>query len=368
MKLARRPYRVLLSAVFLVSGIFISSKASAVIKVSCIGASNFSGDGSSTGHHVPDELGIALGSNYVVKNLGVSGTVMLFQGDLPYWNGQPGDLPHLKPALDSAPDVAIFWFGGNDAKAQNWTTHKNEFIPNYETTLRRFQALPSKPKLFIFKSMVIHDVEGIPKTVLEMEVLPKIDTISADTGAFVIPYHDAFITHPEYFPDGVHPNDAGTLAIGKFLADIVVKAMNTPPAPDGEGPAGTTGAAGSGAAGATGASGSSGSGAAGSTGASGSSGASGATGSGAAGSTGASGATGSGAAGSTGASGDSGSGAAGASVTGSAGSTVTPPGVTPPKAGNAGCALAAGAAGSTSAGLSLVLAALFAARARRRRR
>ncbi|HVR02806.1 MAG TPA: GDSL-type esterase/lipase family protein, partial [Polyangia bacterium] len=193
MKSALGSYRGLLSAVFLASGILISSKASAVIKVSCIGASNFSGDGSSTGHHVPDELGIALGANYVVKNLGVSGTVALFQGDLPYWNGLPGDLPHLKPALDSAPDIAIFWFGGNDAKAQNWTTHKDEFIPNYEETLRRFQALPSKPKLFIFKSMVIHDVEGIPKTVLEMEVLPKIDIISADTGAFVVPYHDAFI-------------------------------------------------------------------------------------------------------------------------------------------------------------------------------
>jgi lysophospholipase L1-like esterase len=342
-------HRGLLSAVLLALGVLISSKASAAIKVSCIGASNFSGDGSSTGHHVPDELGIALGPNYVVKNLGISGTVMLFQGDLPYWNGQPGDLPHLKPALDSAPDIAIFWFGGNDAKAQNWTTHKDEFIPNYEETLRRFQALPSKPKLFIFKSMVIHDVEGIPKTVLEMEVLPKIDVISADTGAIVVPYHDAFINHPEYFPDGVHPNNAGTLAIGKFLKDIVLNAMNTPPTPDGGTPmdggaggtSGTTGAGG-GAAGVGGA------------------GTAGSSGAGTAGSTGASGDSGAGTAGSTGASGAAGSPVAGSGTAGS------PPGVT--HAGNAGCALAAGEVGSTSAGLSLVLAALFAARARRRRR
>jgi len=354
MKSALGSYRGLLSAVFLASVILISSRASAVIKVSCIGASNFSGDGSSTGHHVPDELGIALGANYVVKNLGVSGTVMLVNGDLPYWNGKPGDLPHLKPALDSLPDVAIFWFGGNDAKAQNWTTHKDEFIPNYETTLRRFQAQPQKPKLLIFKSMVIHDVEGIPKTVLEMEVLPKIDIISADTGAFVVPYHDTFIVHPEYFPDGVHPNNAGTLAIGKFLADLVLKALSTPAAPDGGTP--TDGGA-AGMSGATDAGGAAGGGAAG------------VSGSGTAGSTGASGDSGAGTAGSTGASGVSGSGAAGSTVTGSgtAGSTVTPPGATP-RSGNAGCALGAGAVGSTSAGLSLVLAALFAARARRRRR
>src|SRR6266404_1408759 len=165
MKSPSRSCRVLLSVVFSVVGALTASKASAVIKVACVGASNFSGDGSSAGHHVPDELGIALGANYTVRNLGVSGTTVLFRGDSPYWNGSAGDGPHLKPALDYAPDVAIFWFGGNDAKAVNWTAHKDEFVPNYEQFLRRFQALPSKTKTFIFKSMVIHDVEGIPKTV-----------------------------------------------------------------------------------------------------------------------------------------------------------------------------------------------------------
>jgi hypothetical protein len=361
MKSARGSYQILLFAVFLALGVFISPKASAAIKVSCIGASNFAGDGSSTGHHVPDELGRALGANYAVENLGVSGTVILFQGDLPYWNGQPGYLPHLQPALNSAPDIALFWFGGNDAKAVNWTTHADEFIPNYEETLSLFQAMPSKPKIFIFKSMVIHDVEGIPKTVLEMEVLPKIDTISHDTGAIVVPYHDAFINHPEYFPDGVHPNNAGTLAIGQWLANFIVTSLNSPPAPDGgaTGTAGTTGAAGEGAAGSSGASGSAGSGTAGSTGTGGSTGASG--------SNGASGSSGAGTAGSTGASGDSGSGTAGSPGSGTAGSSVGP-GATP-TTGNAGCTLGAGAVGSTSAGaLSLVLAALFVASARRRRR
>jgi hypothetical protein len=99
-------------------------------------------------------------------------------------------------ALTSAPDIAVFWFGGNDAKP-----------------------------------LVIHDVEGIPKIVLENEVLPKIAMIAmiaAHTNSVIINYHDAFISHPEFFPDGVHPNDAGRAAIGKFVADIITSALNTP--------------------------------------------------------------------------------------------------------------------------------------------
>jgi len=60
--------------------------------------------------------------------------------------------------------------------------------------------MPPHPRTFIFRSMVIHDVEGIPKIVLENEVLPKIAMIAADTNSVIINYHDAFISHPEFFP------------------------------------------------------------------------------------------------------------------------------------------------------------------------
>jgi lysophospholipase L1-like esterase len=207
---------ILVAAALLID--FASSDAwGAAVKVACIGASTTSGDGSTAGHHFPDELGIALGGGYQVKNFGVSGTTMLKTGDNPYWNHA-----ELRQAIAYQPDIAIFWFGGNDAKPQNWTGHMAAFITDYEEMLRMFQALPSHPKTYLFLSMVIHDVEGIPKTVLEQQVLPEVKQIAADKGSFLINYHDAFITHPEYFPDGVHPNDAGTAAIGKFVANILL--------------------------------------------------------------------------------------------------------------------------------------------------
>jgi lysophospholipase L1-like esterase len=220
----------LLSRTFILTALLVAfaprTAMAAVTKVACLGASTTSGDGSTAGHHFPDELGVALGPAYQVKNFGVSGTTVLKSGDSPYWK-----FPQLQQAIAFQPDIAVFWFGGNDAKPQNWTGHMAQFIADYEEMVRMVQAAPSHPKTYLFLSMVIHDVEGIPKMVLEQQVLPEVKQVAAATGSFVINYHDAFITHPEYFPDGVHPNDAGTAAIGKFVADILL--MPQPPSDGG---------------------------------------------------------------------------------------------------------------------------------------
>jgi len=210
------PFRTVAVAVLLVALAPSTAKAAA-IKVACLGASTTSGDGSTAGHHFPDELRIALGAGYQVQNFGVSGTTALKSGDSPYWK-----FPQLNQAVAYQPDIAIFWFGGNDAKPQNWTGHMAEFITDFETMVRMVQASPSHPKTYLFRSMVIHDVEGIPKMVLEQQVLPEVGQVAAATGSVLINYHDAFIIHPEYFPDGVHPNDAGTAAIGMFVAKILL--------------------------------------------------------------------------------------------------------------------------------------------------
>src|SRR5260370_14792761 len=198
-------------------GLAPSTAMGAVTKVACLGASTTSGSGSTAGHDFPDELGIALGPSYQVKNFGVSGTTALKSGDSPYWN-----FPQLNQAVAYQPDIAVSWFGGNDAKPQNWTGHMAEFITDFEAMIRMVQAAPSHPKTYLFRSMVIHDVEGIPKMVLEQQVLPEVAQVATDTGSFLINYHDAFIIHPEYFPDGVHPDDTGTAAIGQFVAKILL--------------------------------------------------------------------------------------------------------------------------------------------------
>ncbi|HEY1533434.1 MAG TPA: hypothetical protein VGF76_05435, partial [Polyangiaceae bacterium] len=56
----------------------LSTRASAAtLKVACTGTSAMEGLGSTTGHHVPDELGRDLGTGFEVKNFAVDGTTAI---------------------------------------------------------------------------------------------------------------------------------------------------------------------------------------------------------------------------------------------------------------------------------------------------
>jgi lysophospholipase L1-like esterase len=205
MVLARLPAAVL-------AVVCLPAAAAAKSKIACVGASTTSGDGSSAGHHYPDELQRLEGTDAEVKNFGVSGTTMLRAVAASYWN-----TPALGQALAYGPDVAIIWFGGNDAKPENWTTHKGEFLGDYEAMIRMFQALPSHPRTFVVLSLLTRDTEGIPKAVVDAEVVPLCRQAAAETGSGVVDVHDDLAAHPEYFPDGIHPNDMGTVAVAKLV-------------------------------------------------------------------------------------------------------------------------------------------------------
>jgi lysophospholipase L1-like esterase len=187
-------------------------RAAAATKIACVGASTTSGDGSTAGHHYPDELQRLEGASAEVKNFGVSGTTMLRAVSASYWN-----TPQFTQALAYQPDVAIIWFGGNDAKPENWTAHKGEFLGDYEAMIRMFQALPSHPRTYVVLSLLTRDTEGIPKAVVDSEVVPLCRQAAAETGSGVVDVHDELAAHPEYFPDGIHPDDMGTVAVAKLV-------------------------------------------------------------------------------------------------------------------------------------------------------
>ncbi len=79
------------------------------------------------------------------------------------------------------------------AISQNWTGHMAEFITDYEAMVHAFQALTTHPRIYLMLSMVTHDTEGIPKAVLEQQVLPEVRQVGADTGSILVNYHDVFM-------------------------------------------------------------------------------------------------------------------------------------------------------------------------------
>ncbi len=194
--------------------------ASAPLKVACTGSSAMAGLGSTDGHHVPDELGRALGPGFVVQNFGVDGATAISAVPSSY-----AATPQMKAALAMNPDIVLFWFGGNDSFQATWDAYKGEFQSDYTTLVRAFQALPSHPMTFLVRLWVFVNTP-VQQTVIAQEILPIIDQMAMSTGSTLIDYQKAFENHPEYFPDGMHPDDTGTLAIGKFFADSITAALS----------------------------------------------------------------------------------------------------------------------------------------------
>ena len=202
------------------AGLLCSTPAvAAPLKVACTGTSAMQGLGSSAGHHVPDELGKALGAAFDVANFGVQGTTAIASIASSY-----AATSQMKAALALNPNVVLFWFGGNDSFKGTWDAHKGEFKADYTSLIRTFQALPTHPKTLLVRLWTF--VDGpVQRSVLDKEILPLIDQIAVDTGSELIDYRKAFENHPEYFPDGMHPNDTGTVQIGKLFADGVTTAL-----------------------------------------------------------------------------------------------------------------------------------------------
>jgi len=208
------------SAIAVAAIALAAAPAQAVMKVACTGTSAMMGLGSTAGHHVPDEMGKVLGANFTVTNYGVQGTTAINSVGSSY-----AKTSQYRTALASNPDIVLFWFGGNDSFAGTWDAHKTEFKADYTAMVKAFQALPTKPKTFLVRLWVFPG-GPVQQSVLDKEILPIINEIGAETTSTVIDYRKLVETHREWFPDGMHPNDAGTLQIGKLFADTVMMTLN----------------------------------------------------------------------------------------------------------------------------------------------
>jgi lysophospholipase L1-like esterase len=128
--------------------LFIGHFAAAdVVSVACVGDSITFGYGLQQSY--PAKLGRWLGTNYDVRNFGVSATTLLNRGDFPYI-GRPA----YTNALAFQPDIVVIDFGANDSKhpgdgsldatnaVNNWR-FKSDFISDYKAMMAAFQKAKS---------------------------------------------------------------------------------------------------------------------------------------------------------------------------------------------------------------------------------
>lgn len=180
-------------------------------KVACIGDSVTWGAGvvDRYNDNYPFQLRDLLGNGYAVENFGNSGKTMLLHGDDPYWNTAQYTYSQLY-----APNIVLIMLGTNDSKAWNYPAMPAEFKQDYVNMIKAFRALPTHPEVYaVFPSKAYSTVYGINDGVIFDAIIPDIKALAYANGVNIIDMYVATQGVSVNFPDGVHPNAAGSAII-----------------------------------------------------------------------------------------------------------------------------------------------------------
>lgn len=212
MKTSANLFRIVL--IFLFTYAIIPAQVNK-IRVACVGNSITQGnDGINT---YPAQLGILLGSNYEVRNFGVSGRTLLRKGDYPYWNEAA-----FQEAKEFDPHIVIIKLGTNDSKPQNWI-YKNEFFKDYVDLINEFRRDGRKPQIFVARPCPAFKIQwGINPDIIRNEVIPLTDSIRKATNTYLVDFYAPFLNRSSLLPDGIHPSNEGYFVMAQ-IAESTIK-------------------------------------------------------------------------------------------------------------------------------------------------
>lgn len=199
------------------------------VKIACVGDSITQGAGLSNPalESYPARLQRLLGTNYVVRNYGVSGRTLLKQGDFPYWKEA-----FFKQSHDWQPDVVIIKLGTNDSKPYNWRYGTN-FVADYEEFVTSYASLASAPRIIVCTPCPVYGngAFDIKPGTVATNIAPAIRDLAARRQLELVDLHTRLAGHPEWFPDTVHPNSRGMAAMAAIIHDALMGGSPSETAP-----------------------------------------------------------------------------------------------------------------------------------------
>jgi acyl-CoA thioesterase-1 len=182
------------------------------IRVACVG------DSITAGTEYPVDLWNLLGANYTVGNFGIGGATVAVCTNASWVN-----MTAFEVAKDYQPDIVVIILGTNDADTDYNETNQ-QFVADYVKLIGEFQALPSKPQVYITLPTPIFPNNGtISPEYFEANVLPSIREVATQTGLPLIDLYTPLLAHPEFFEDGIHPDYEGA----RLIASTVYSAISS---------------------------------------------------------------------------------------------------------------------------------------------
>jgi lysophospholipase L1-like esterase len=183
------------------------------LRVACVGDSitEFSG--------YPLKLQEKLGSSYVVRNFGVSGSTVSIDGKIAYMK----QLAFLK-AEHFEPELVVIMLGTNDANCE--MANDTDISGDYIQLVDAFENLNSNPDILVVKSPPIYsDYSGYNNTYLTTNIIPTISTVADDLNLKTVDVYSV-MNDSSYFKDGIHPNSEGADIIANTIYDAIIDYYN----------------------------------------------------------------------------------------------------------------------------------------------
>jgi len=205
--------------------------------VACVGDSITAGAGASApAKSYVSLLQGLLGNTVQVKNFGNSGSTMLGPGfaDKPYvlQAEYTAATDFVSNAGAGAVVSVIIMLGTNDSKPFNWEPankpkNDQQYLSDYRAMVDHFAGLPTKPVVYVVYPLATGTAPccSIRGEVIHDQEVPLLKQLALEKHLPTIDLNTPTLNHPEYFGDGVHPNDAGYVV----MTDLVKKGLDREP-------------------------------------------------------------------------------------------------------------------------------------------
>jgi len=190
--------------------VFSGTSRSVPTRIACIG------DSITENSAYPAELQDMLGASYFVKEFGVTGSTIMTDTFKPYIC-----TAEFFRAREFLPNIVIIMLGTNDAREDHYKSIEN-FVGDYERLIRKVQEIESNPRILLVKPPPIFGNELYLRNVNLLEgVIPDIEQVAKAFGLTTIDVYTPLVSRPDYFWDGVHPNNQGAHIIAREICDAI---------------------------------------------------------------------------------------------------------------------------------------------------